>query len=419
MARDLKPLPKNSSDFLQETLVPYDNSVSKTPTNNVFTKNRAEEISLKGKQQKDFSISLKDHDEVVKYYFENTIKPTVIQNDELVVVPIMYGNPERWKTVQADGALRDKSGKLLVPLIMYKRDTLEKNRSLGNKLDGNKVNNYQVFKQKFNPKNQYDRFSILTNRQASDEMYLSVIPDYVTLKYSCIIFTDYVEQMNPIIEAINFASDSYWGDFSRFRFRATIDSFTSAAEVTTVDGRAVKSTFNISLQGYIIPDTINKQLASQDLFYSTSQLVFNLETSTADLDTIDVSTGKVAKGGTASTTIFEGGSNVTNITQNTTVIGSSIDTNYLGASITKTAVTITTNTAIFNAAFIQPANGSSLPATSVSNFTFYVNGIYIPITNITSFVDNGSGTCTLTVNTTNLGYNLESTDEIVAIGKFV
>jgi hypothetical protein len=91
--------------------------------------------------------------------------------------------------------------------------------------------------------------------------------------------------MNPIQEAINFASDSYWGDFSRFKFRAKVDSFSTATEVTDTDGRAVKTTFNITLQGYIIPDTINKQLASANSYYSTSQVVFNFETTTTDLDT--------------------------------------------------------------------------------------------------------------------------------------
>jgi hypothetical protein len=418
MARDLKPLPKTTSEVLQEALVPYDNRASKTPTDNVFTKNRGREISAKN-TQKDFSVSLKDHDEVIQYYFENTIKPTVIQNNERLAVPVLYGSPERWKTVQAGGALRDKSGKLMVPLIMFKRDSMVPNKNLGNKLDGNKVLNYQVFEEKFNRKNSYDKFDILTNRQPSKEYRLTVIPDYVTLTYSCVIFTDYVEQMNPIQEAINFASDSYWGDFSRFKFRARVDSFSTATEVTADDGRAIKTTFNISLQGYIIPDIINKQIASANSYYSTSQVVFNFETTTADLDTLSLASKAAAVGGSTSTTIFEGGSNVSNITNSYTIIGSSIDTTYLGTSVTKTAVTITTNTAIFNATFTQPANGSSLPATSVSNFTFYVNGIYIPTTNITSFVDNGGGTCTLTVNTTNLGYNLESTDEIVAIGKFV
>jgi hypothetical protein len=180
MARDLKPLPKNQSQVVQEAFVPYINTISKTPTDTVFSKNRGREISFKDKTIKDFSVSLKDHDEVIKYYFENTIKPSVIQNGERVMVPIVYGSPERWKSVQADGVYRDKDGKIMAPIIMYKRDTLEKNRSLGNKLDGNKVHNYQVFEQRFNPKNQYDKFSILTNRQPSKEVYMSVIPDYVT-----------------------------------------------------------------------------------------------------------------------------------------------------------------------------------------------------------------------------------------------
>jgi hypothetical protein len=412
MAKLLKPLPKNQSEVLQEALNPSYNRISKISSDTVFTQNRGREISTKDKPYKDFSVSLKDHDEVIKYYFENTIKPTVIQNGERVVVPIIYGSPERWKSVQADGALRDKSGKLMVPLIMYKRDTLEKNRSLGNKLDGNKVHNYQIFEQRFNQRNVYDAFSVLTNRQPSKEYIMSVIPDYVTLTYSCIIFTDYIEQINPIIEAINFASDSYWGDFSRFKFRARIDQFSTVAEVTTEDGRAVKSTFNIVLNGYIIPDTINKQIASDKLYYSTSQLIFNFETTTSDLETSIISSKQMAKNG--STTIFEGGNNIT-----TNIIGASAsDTAYLSISASKTAISKTNNTATFSAKFAQPGVSSTLPPTSKSNFVFYINGIYIDGNYVLSFVDNGGGTCTLTVNTTGLGYELESTDEVIAIGKF-
>jgi hypothetical protein len=412
--RKLKPLPKNQSEILQEAFVPYDNTISKTSSDTVFSKNRAKEISFKGSKQKDFSVSLKDHDEVIKYYFENTIKPSVIQNGERVMVPIMYGSPERWKTVQSEGALRDKSGKLLTPLIMFKRDTLEKNRSLGNKLDGNKVHNYQLFEQKFNKRNSYDRFSVITNRQPSKEVFMSVVPDYVTLTYSCIIFTDYVEQINPIIEAINFASDSYWGDFSRFKFRARIDQFSTVTEVNTTDGRAVRSTFNIILNGYIIPDTINKQIANADMYYGTAQVVFNFETTTADLDTLALASTSVTSGGTTSTTIFEGGSNITINVQGS----NALDTDYLVIMINKTAVSKTNNTATFNASFAEPGNGSTLPPTSKLNFTFYVNGVFVPQDYITSFVDNGGGTCILTLDTNGLGYELESTDEITAVGKF-
>jgi hypothetical protein len=412
MARDLKPLPKNQSQVVQEAFVPYINKVSKTPSDTVFSKNRAKEISFKGKKQKDFSVSLKDHDEVIKYYFENTIKPTVIQNGERIMVPIMYGSPERWKSVQAEGALRDKDGKLLTPLIMYKRDTLEKNRSLGNKLDGNKVHNYQLFEQKFNPKNQYDKFSIVTNRQPSKEVYMSVIPDYVTLTYSCIIFTDYIEQINPIIEAINFAGDSYWGDFSRFKFRARIDSFSTVTEVTTTDGRAVKSTFNIVLNGYIIPDTINKQIANADMYYGTSQLIFMVETTSEDLNSLGAEAQTVTTVPMNSTTIFEGTSNIT-------VQGADVkDITYLSVIVAKKASTVNSTTAIFSpASILSIPNNSSLPPTSKMNFIFYVNGVFLPHDYVTSFVDNENNTCTLTIDAAGLGYYLTS-KEVTAIGKF-
>jgi hypothetical protein len=412
MARDLKPLPKNQSQVVQEAFVPYINKVSKISSDTVFSKNRAKEISFKDKKQKDFSVSLKDHDEVIKYYFENTIKPSVIQNGERVMVPIMYGSPERWKTVQSDGGLRDKSGKLMTPLIMFKRDTLEKNRSLGNKLDGNKVHNYQLFEQKFNSKNQYDKFSLVTNRQPSKKIYMSVIPDYVTLTYSCIIFTDYIEQINPIIEAINFASDSYWGDFSRFKFRARVDSFSTVTEVTTADGRAVKSTFNIVLNGYIIPDTINKQIANADMYYGTSQLIFMVETTSEDLNTLGAEAQTVTTVPMNSTTIFEGTSNIT-------VQGADAkDLIYLGAIVAKKASTVNSTTAIFSpASILSIPVGSSLPPTTKMNFIFYVNGVFLPHDYVTSFVDNGNNTCTLTIDVNGLGYYLTD-KEVTAIGKF-
>jgi hypothetical protein len=39
--------------------------------------------------------------------------------------------------------------------------------------------------------------------------------------------------MNKIIEAINYASDSYWGDKERFKFNAKIDTFSNSVEVAT------------------------------------------------------------------------------------------------------------------------------------------------------------------------------------------
>ena len=74
------------------------------------------------------------------FYFNNVIRPSVIINGNRTNVPIIYGSPEKWKGVQKDGFFRDKEGKLQVPLIMFKRDSIEKRRDLGNKLDGGIAN---------------------------------------------------------------------------------------------------------------------------------------------------------------------------------------------------------------------------------------------------------------------------------------
>ena len=55
---------------------------------------------------------------------------------------------------------------------------------------------------------------------------------------------------------------------------------------------------------------------------------------------------------------------------------------------------------------------------SIDNFNFFVNGQYIEKNAITSWVDNGGGTCTLVINSAVLTFSFDSTDLILAVGKF-
>lgn len=240
--------------------------------------NRAEYKTMKGDTTPRFNIGLSDIDESIVFYFNNVIQPSVQQNGNRVSVPVLYGNPERWKAVQKDGFYRDKNGKIQTPLIMFKRDSIEKNRSLGNKLDANRPQNIQIFEKKFSIKNVYDKFSILNNRIPVKEYHGIITPDYVNITYSCIIFTDFIEQMNKIVESMIFASDSYWGDPNRFNFRAMIDSYNTVVELNQGDDRKVKTEFNITLLGHIIPNTINAEAKSVPRFFSKSSVSFNLET---------------------------------------------------------------------------------------------------------------------------------------------
>jgi hypothetical protein len=166
------------------------------------------------------------------------------------------------------------------------------------------------------------------------------------------------------------------------------------------------------LNGYIIPDTINKQIANADIYYGTSQLIFMVETTSEDLNSLDAEAQTVTTVPMNSTTIFEGTSNIT-------VQGADVkDITYLSVIIAKKASTVTSTTAIFTStSILQIPINSSLPPTSKINFIFYVNGVFLPYDYITSFVDNGNNTCTLTIDATGLGYYLTD-KEVTAIGKF-
>ena len=270
---EFKPRPYTKREFLSKFNEPYVNpdtnevvapltqtvpSAEVTPGQPEI--NRALEVSLKDDtNNKTFSIGLKDIDSAILYYLDNVIKPTVTQNDRRIAVPTIYGSPERWKSMQADGFYRDKNGKTMVPLIMFKRDSFTKN--IGNKLDGNKVNNVQYFETGYSRRNVYDNFNVLRGQKPQKEYMIGIIPDYVDITYSMSIFTDYVDQANEITEAIEFAARSYWGDPERFMFRANIDTFNTPVLLENGSDRANRITMNVLVNGYLIPSGINAAMA--------------------------------------------------------------------------------------------------------------------------------------------------------------
>jgi hypothetical protein len=414
MARDLKPLPRNIVEVEQSQITSYLQAKPDSNEGTVFSQNRAKDLSFKGNKIKDISVGLEDMDQAIQYYFDNVIRPNVIQNGSRIAVPVLYGDAEKWKSVQNDGFYRDPGGKLMAPLIMYRRTNIDKNRTLGNKIDGNKAHLFNVFETKYNQKNFYDNFGVLTNRQPSKQYYVSVVPDYVTVTYECILFTNFIEQNNKLIEAIEFASDSYWGDFNRWHFRTKIDTFAVTNIVEQGNDRVAKTNFTMTLNGYLVPDTVNKEMANADMFYAPAQLIFGLET-TIDLQGVQ-STNQMSENNTAGSTSYIGdGNQITNIL----LVGAALtDLTYLNANKPLKADTITVpNQALFtSASILNPDPVSTLPATTINNFVFYVNGQYVPSA-FASFVTDLNGV-RVQFNTGSIGYSLETDDEVIAIGKF-
>jgi hypothetical protein len=282
--RVIKNVPKTEAEILNSKINPSIESAGKPP---IHEYRRGEDTSLKGEEIKNISVGIEDIDTAVLYYFNAVIMPYVINDGTKYDVPVIFADQEKWKSAQRDGYYRDKEGRMLFPVITLRRDNLEKNRTIANKLDGNVVNVYNVYQKKYTRKNQYDNFSVLTNRTPVKEFYNIVIPDYYTITYSCGIFVSYIEDMNKIIEAIGFRSDSYWGEPGKFLFKAKVDSFPITAQIGDGEDRRFLSTFTITLNGYLTPNNIDRFLASQNFkFRGKTQVIFNIETVEKNINNI-------------------------------------------------------------------------------------------------------------------------------------
>lgn len=419
MINKRKPTPKTQKDLSiarQEPYTPPAGAPGFQPTgnpNNSNQPNRALQTSFRDDTVKPMSIGIQDIDEAVMYYLQNNIQPSVFQNGEKIAVPIIYGSPEKWKSYQKDGYYKDLNGRIMAPLIMFKRNTITKDRSLNNKLDANNPNNVAVIGQSYTKRNEYSKFNMLNNVKPEKTYYVTVVPDHISITYECVAFTYYNDQLNKIVEAIEYASDSYWGDPERFKFKTTINSFNTTTDLSETGERVVKSTFTLNVYGYIIPDTIQKDLKAARKFSDRNRIVFSLETTGGSIDNFEANTKQTSIQGTGIASIIDS----QNVTNNTTIVTGDIGniSTYLSINNQVTGAYVGSTTAVF--AYDWIVAPSPLPSTNSNQFIFFVNGQLIEKTAIVSFTQ-GANISTLVIDVAALGFGFISTDEIIGIGKF-
>lgn len=235
--------------------------------------NRGEQIKREP-IEKGRGVRLYDVDLAIAEHMIDTVVPTVEVFREKTKVPVMYGNPERWKAVRKDGYLRDKQGQIQIPLIMFKRNSVVRDDQMSSSM------NRHVFyptATKFSKKHKYDRFSAMFGTQRPVEQYNITMPDYVTVSYEVMIWTDFTEHMNEIVEAFQYATDEYWGDKSGFKFRVRIDSFDNTTEVGEGSQRVVRTTFTMVVNAYLLPEKFDNELTHKKSL-SPKKVVWGMET---------------------------------------------------------------------------------------------------------------------------------------------
>ena len=315
--------------------------------------NRGEKISRNSPgandDVKNISVGIMDMDSSILYYFNEVIKPEVTENKEKVKVPCIYASPERWVAISKQGYLRDKKQQIITPLIVFKRTAMERNDNIPvDKLDANKPNLFYSFQKKFSQQNRYDKFSVQKGLSPNREYYNVTMPDYVTLTYEFTIWTSYIEQMNAIVEKINYSDGAYWGEPGKMRFRTRIESFTDASEVTDQE-RLIKTTFTVNLYGYILPETYNSKTTTQK--YLTPKKIIVREN--VDTDLVDTDESKILNNvnvvgekevfsiSVSNPLIFQGGTGVTLSNSGVAFDGSSLLTQIIsiGQDVATTADT--------------------------------------------------------------------------------
>ena len=271
--------------------------------------NRGTKISRNSPGAKDdvknISVGIMDMDSAIMYYFNEVIKPDVTVNEEKVKVPCIYASPERWTTISKQGYLRDKKRQIIVPLIVFKRTGMTRDDNMPvDKLDANDPKLKYSFQKKFTQHNRYDKFSVLKNISPGREYYNVAMPDYVQLTYEFTIWTSYIDQMNKIVEKINYSDGAYWGEPGKMRFRTRIDSFSDASQIE--GERLIKTTFSMTLNGYIVPEHYNNETTTQK-YLTPKKIVIRESADTTIIDDtgrVVLSDNAAVEGGAVSKDIF-------------------------------------------------------------------------------------------------------------------
>lgn len=354
-----------------------------------------------------------DIDYAVKWYLDNEIQPQITHQKELVNIPVIFANGEKWDNVQRLGYIRDEKGMLQSPLIMIKRNTVTEREELKN-LDVNRTNDRSkmAYTNKYNSRNRYEDqlFPIPTNQpQPSQEIYLIDIPKYVTITYDLLMWCDFTTQLNDLIDQILPHNRFAWGnEHNRF---TTIISDVSFETVNTVgEDRLVRATMPITVYGTLLSGQEFRQSTVQKM-YSVKKVrfdsVIDVGVNLFQTTQVPVSILQVSQ------QIFSGGSIIVSGGGSTTTITSDVMSYLIGLrDEPATYVNSTTVTVNYSVA-INPATSS---AATKNEFDVYINGQYIDKALYTWTP--GSAPQTIVFDTVALGYIIESTDVIIVNGRW-
>ena len=379
--------------------------------------NRSEQIRRDDDIIRTSQRTVYDIDYAIKWFIENEMRPQIEADKQIIAVPVIFSNGEKWDNVRRLGYLRDEKGMLQSPLIMLKRNSVaEKDNQRTLDVNRGYPGNYFVHKSKYNSRNKYEDELIpipINNPTAdSEKIYVVDIPKYVTIEYDMLLWCDFTTQLNALVDQILPYGRFSWGNEGN-KFPTAIGSISFETVNTVGEDRLVRATIPLTVQGTLLSAQEARKSTLRKM-YSVKKLTFE-QVIDVDVDIFSttivppqllqaqnvlVSGGSVvvSGGGAGGTTTIDAATMLylTNLSDRTATYASS------------TTVTVTAFAAI---------NPVTLVAATKNEFNVYVNGQYIDKA-VYTWTPSDATTQTIVFNTATLGYTIDSTDTIIINGRW-
>jgi hypothetical protein len=261
-------------------------------TYSTFTRNQELNRSLEIRRDDDTirtpKCTIYDVDNAIMSYISEIIQPQIIENNNVIPVPIIYANGEKWAQIRERGYMYDQGDKLMTPAIVLKRNSITERDTL-KKLDVNwnpesdndYARNTLTFENPYSKRNRYDRFSVIQGTRPRRELYVSSIPEYVDVSYDLLLWAEYTEQLNSIVEQIMPNGGFAWG--TTWKFATYIQDYTFETMSSPGEDRIVRASLPLTVKATLLmPYELRR--SSLQKRYSIKRVVFGSENESFNAD---------------------------------------------------------------------------------------------------------------------------------------
>lgn len=243
-----------------------------------FGQSRHTQVRRDTDKKRSLGITLYDIDFAVKSFIDQTMQLRIEDNGQLIEVPTLYANSEKWTSIQRNGYLKDKKGKTLVPLITFRRSGVNMKQQLRRNKVASSGQLAYVMKQKYNQLSPYDRFSSLYGTRAPQEYFVTPIPDYVDITYDFILWCEYQSQLNELVEQFVYYGGKSFGEKNFFKFASSLESLNMEDSNSTGQDRLVRANFQLMIHAYLLPKSVAGEVTTKRVV-APNKIVFESETS--------------------------------------------------------------------------------------------------------------------------------------------